>query len=266
MGSDLVKSGLSKAPHRSLWKASGLTNQEMDRPFIGVVNMFNEIVPGHVGLKDITEAAKRGVLMAGGTPLEFPGIAVCDGIAMNHEGMKYSLASRELITDSIETMTIAHGLDGLVIIPNCDKTVPAALMAAARINVPTIIVSGGPMLAGRHRNTNVDLITVFEAVGAVTANKMDNDELEILENNACPTCGSCAGMFTANSMNCMTEALGMALPGNGTVPAVYSQRIRLAKYSGMKVMELIREGVTPSHILTEDAFYNALFISAFNRF
>ncbi len=258
MGSDLVKSGLSKAPHRSLWKASGLTNQEIERPFIGVVNMFNEIVPGHVGLREITEAAKRGVLMAGGTPLEFPGIAVCDGIAMNHEGMKYSLASRELITDSIETMTIAHGLDGLVIIPNCDKTVPAALMAAARINVPTIIVSGGPMLAGRHRNTNVDLITVFEAVGAVTANTMDYDELETLENNACPTCGSCAGMFTANSMNCMTEALGLALPGNGTIPAVYSERKRLAKLSGMRIMDLVRENIRPRDILTKEAFYNAL--------
>jgi dihydroxy-acid dehydratase len=258
MGSDLVKSGLSKAPHRSLWKASGLTNQEIERPFIGVVNMFNEIVPGHVGLKEITEAAKRGVLMAGGTPLEFPGIAVCDGIAMNHEGMKYSLASRELITDSIETMTVAHGLDGLVIIPNCDKTVPAALMAAARINVPSIIVSGGPMLAGRHKNTNVDLITVFEAVGAVTANKMDYDELEILENNACPTCGSCAGMFTANSMNCMTEALGLALPGNGTIPAVYSERKRLAKLSGMRIMDLVRQDIKPRDILTKEAFNNAL--------
>ncbi|MDP3386625.1 MAG: dihydroxy-acid dehydratase [Eubacteriales bacterium] len=258
MGSDLVKSGLSKAPHRSLWKASGLTDQEIERPFIGVVNMFNEIVPGHVGLKEITEAAKRGVLMAGGTPLEFPGIAVCDGIAMNHEGMKYSLASRELITDSIETMTVAHGLDGLVIIPNCDKTVPAALMAAARINVPAIIVSGGPMLAGRHKNANVDLITVFEAVGAVTANKMDYDELEILENNACPTCGSCAGMFTANSMNCMTEALGLALPGNGTIPAVYSERKRLAKLSGMRIMDLVRENLRPRDILTKEAFQNAL--------
>jgi dihydroxy-acid dehydratase len=258
MGSDLVKSGLSKAPHRSLWKASGLTNQEIERPFIGVVNMFNEIVPGHVGLKEITEAAKRGVLMAGGTPLEFPGIAVCDGIAMNHEGMKYSLASRELITDSIETMTVAHGLDGLVIIPNCDKTVPAALMAAARINVPSIIVSGGPMLAGRHKNTNVDLITVFEAVGAVTANKMDYDELETLENNACPTCGSCAGMFTANSMNCMTEALGLALPGNGTIPAVYSERKRLAKLSGMRIMDLVRQDIRPRDILTKEAFNNAL--------
>lgn len=258
MGSDLVKSGLSKAPHRSLWKASGLTKEEIERPFIGVVNMFNEIVPGHVNLKEITEAVKRGVLMAGGTPLEFPGIAVCDGIAMNHEGMKYSLASRELITDSIETMTVAHGLDGLVIIPNCDKTVPAALMAAARINVPAIIVSGGPMLAGRHENTNVDLITVFEAVGAVTANTMDNDELEILENHACPTCGSCAGMFTANSMNCMAEALGMALPGNGTIPAVYSERKRLAKLSGMRIMDLVRENIRPRDILTKEAFNNAL--------
>ncbi|HBH12328.1 MAG: Dihydroxy-acid dehydratase [Clostridiales bacterium 38_11] len=258
MGSDLVKSGLSKAPHRSLWKASGLTNEEIERPFIGVVNMFNEIVPGHVNLKEITEAVKRGVLMAGGTPLEFPGIAVCDGIAMNHEGMKYSLASRELITDSIETMTVAHGLDGLVIIPNCDKTVPAALMAAARINIPAIIVSGGPMLAGRHENTNVDLITVFEAIGAVTANTMDNDELETLENHACPTCGSCAGMFTANSMNCMTEALGMALPGNGTIPAVYSERKRLAKLSGMRIMDLVRENIRPRDILTKEAFNNAL--------
>ncbi len=258
MGSNLVKEGLAKAPHRSLLKASGLTNQEIEKPFIGVVNMFNEIVPGHVGLKDIAEAVKRGVLMAGGTPLEFPGIGVCDGIAMNHEGMKYSLASRELITDSIETMTIAHGLDGLVIIPNCDKTVPAALMAAARINVPTIIASGGPMLSGRFKGTDVDLITVFEAVGAVTAEKMTYDELEMLENQACPTCGSCSGMFTANSMNCMTEALGLALPGNGTIPAVYSERKRLAKLSGMMIMELVRKNIRPRDILTKEAFYNAL--------
>lgn len=258
MGSNLVKQGLAKAPHRSLLKASGLTDEEINRPFIGVVNMFNEIVPGHVGLREIAEAAKKGVLMAGGTPLEFPGIAVCDGIAMNHEGMKYSLASRELICDSIETMTIAHGLDGLVIVPNCDKTVPAALMAAARINIPTIIVSGGPMLAGRNGNKAIDLITVFEGVGAVTADKMDMDEMNHIENFACPTCGSCSGMFTANSMNCMTEALGMALPGNGTVPAVYSERKRLAKLSGMKIMELVEKDIKPRDIMTKEAFMNSL--------
>jgi dihydroxy-acid dehydratase len=258
MGSDLVKLGLAKAPHRSLLKASGLTDEEINRPFIGVVNMFNEIVPGHVGLRDITEAAKRGVAMAGGTPLEFPGIAVCDGIAMNHEGMKYSLASRELICDSIETMAIAHGLDGLVIVPNCDKTVPAALMAAARINIPTIIVSGGPMLAGRKGNEAIDLITVFEGVGAVTADKMDMDEMNYIEDCACPTCGSCSGMFTANSMNCMTEALGMALPGNGTVPAVYSERKRLAKLTGMKIMELVEKDLKPRDIMTKEAFMNSL--------
>ena len=258
MGSDLVKQGLAKAPHRSLLKASGLTDEELSKPFIGVVNMFNEIVPGHVGLRDVAEAAKRGVLMAGGTPLEFPGIAVCDGIAMNHEGMKYSLASRELICDSIETMTIAHGLDGLVIVPNCDKTVPAALMAAARINIPTIIVSGGPMLAGKKGNKEIDLITVFEGVGAVTADKMDMDEMNYIEDFACPTCGSCSGMFTANSMNCMTEALGMALPGNGTVPAVYSERKRLAKLSGMKVMELVEKDIKPRDIMTKEAFMNSL--------
>lgn len=258
MGSESVKIGLSKAPHRSLLKASGLTDQEISKPFIGVVNMFNEIVPGHVGLNEIAEAVKRGVLIAGGTPLEFPGIAVCDGIAMNHEGMKYSLASRELITDSIETMAMAHGLDGLVIIPNCDKTVPAALMAAARINIPSIIVSGGPMLAGRHKGSNIDLVTVFEGVGAVTSNTMEMDELEFIENNACPTCGSCAGMFTANSMNCMTEALGLALPGNGTIPAVYSERKRLAKLTGMKIMDLVNENIRPRDIITEKAFQNAL--------
>ncbi len=258
MGSDLVKKGPSKAPHRSLMKASGLTDVEMNKPFVGVVNMFNEIVPGHVGLRDIAEAAKKGVLMAGGTPLEFPGIAVCDGIAMNHEGMRYSLASRELIVDSIETMTLAHGLDGLVIVPNCDKTVPAALMAAARLNIPTIIISGGPMLAGKKDNQGIDLITVFEGVGALSAGKMDMDELCYLENNACPTCGSCAGMFTANSMNCMTEALGLALPGNGTIPAVYSSRKRLAKLSGMAIMDLIKQDIKPRDILTKEAFHNAL--------
>jgi len=258
MGSKLVKEGLTKAPHRSLFKASGLTDEEIERPLIGVVNSFNEIVPGHVGLNDITEAAKKGVLMAGGTPLEFPAIAVCDGIAMNHEGMKYSLASRELIADSIETMALAHGLDGLVIIPNCDKNVPGSMMAAARLNIPAIIVSGGPMLSGRYNNKHVDLISVFEGVGSVTNKKMSRKELEELENSACPTCGSCSGMFTANSMNCMSEALGIALPGNGTIPAVFSERKRLAKKSGMKIMELVEKDIKPRDILTEEAFKNAL--------
>ena len=258
MGSKLVKEGLTKAPHRSLFKASGLTDEEIERPLIGVVNSFNEIVPGHVGLNDITEAVKKGVLMAGGTPLEFPAIAVCDGIAMNHEGMKYSLASRELIADSIETMALAHGLDGLVIIPNCDKNVPGSMMAAARLNIPAIIVSGGPMLSGRYNDKHVDLISVFEGIGSVTNNKMTRKELGELENSACPTCGSCSGMFTANSMNCMSEALGIALPGNGTIPAVFSERKRLAKKSGMKIMELVEKDIKPRDILTEEAFKNAL--------
>lgn len=258
MNSNKVKSGFEKAPHRSLLKALGLTNEEIERPLIGVVNSFNEIVPGHKHLREIAEAVKKGVIMEGGTPLEFPSISVCDGIAMNHEGMKYSLVSRELIADSIEVMTMAHGLDALVMIPNCDKSVPGMLMAAARLDIPTIIVSGGPMLAGRVNGNKVDLSTVFEAVGAVSAGRMTEEELYDLEDKACPGCGSCSGMFTANSMNCMTEALGLALPGNGTIPAVYADRIRLAKYSGMAVMNLLRENITPSQILTEDAFNNAL--------
>ncbi len=258
MNSEKMKSGVEKAPHRSLLKALGLTNEEIKKPLIGVVNSFNEIVPGHKHLREIAEAVKKGVLMEGGNPLEFPSIAVCDGIAMNHEGMKYSLVSREIIADSIEVMTKAHGLDGLVLIPNCDKSVPGMMMAAARIDIPTIIVSGGPMLAGKVGGAKVDLSTVFEAVGSVTAGTMTEEELDELENNACPSCGSCSGMFTANSMNCMTEALGLALPGNGTIPAVYADRIRIAKYSGMKIMELVRDNVTPSQILTEEAFQNAL--------
>ena len=258
MNSDRVKMGIEKAPHRSLLKALGLTNEELERPLIGVVNSFNEIVPGHKHLREIAEAVKKGVIMEGGTPLEFPSISVCDGIAMNHEGMKYSLVSREIIADSIEVMTMAHGLDGLVMIPNCDKSVPGMMMAAARLDIPTIVVSGGPMLAGKVGGNKVDLSTVFEAVGAVSAGKMSKEELYELEDKACPGCGSCSGMFTANSMNCMTEALGLALPGNGTTPAVYADRIRLAKYSGMAVMNLIREGITPSQILTEAAFSNAL--------
>lgn len=260
MRSDSVKTGVEKAPHRSLMKALGLIDEEMERPLIGIVNSFNEIVPGHKHLREIAEAVKKGVIMAGGTPLEFPAIAVCDGIAMNHEGMKYSLVSREIIADSTEIMTMAHGLDGLVMIPNCDKVVPGMLMAAARIDIPTLIVSGGPMLAGRVNGSHVDLSTVFEAVGSVTAGTMSECELTELENKACPSCGSCSGMFTANSMNCMTEALGMALPGNGTIPAVYSERIRIAKYSGMKIMELVRENITPSQILTAEAFNNALVV------
>ena len=260
MNSNRMKEGPEKAPHRSLMKALGLTNEEIRQPLIGVVNSFNEIVPGHKHLREIAEAVKSGVLMKGGTPLEFPAIAVCDGLAMNHEGMKYSLPSRELITDSIEVMARAHALDGLVLIPNCDKVVPAVLMAAARINIPSIIVSGGPMLKGRANGKNVDLSSVFEAVGAFNAGKIREEELLELEDKACPGCGSCAGMFTANSMNCMTEVLGMALPGNGTVPAVYAERIRLAKYSGMKIMELVEENILPRHILTEKAFENAIVV------
>jgi len=258
--SSAVKQGVEKAPHRSLLKALGLTDAEIARPFIGVVNSFNEIVPGHIHLRTVADAVKRGVISEGGTPLEFPVIAVCDGIAMNHEGMKYSLASRELIADSIEIMAKAHGLDGLVLIPNCDKTVPAMMMAAARLNIPAIVVSGGPMLAGRHRGKAVSLSQVFEAVGSVRAGKMDETELAELENSACPGCGSCSGMFTANSMNCMTEALGLALPGNGTIPAVYAERLRLAVETGRKVMELVRNDVCPRDILTPDAFENALSI------
>ncbi|MBU3191703.1 dihydroxy-acid dehydratase [Clostridium bowmanii] len=258
MKSKMIKEGISKAPHRSLLKALGLSDIEIERPFIGVVNSFNEIVPGHIGLREIAEAVKKGVLIGGGTPLEFPTIAVCDGLAMNHEGMKYSLVSRELIADSIEVMTKAHGLDGLVLIPSCDKVVPAMLMAAARLNIPAIIVSGGPMLAGKMRGKKIDLITVFEGVGAVCSGKMTQEELAELENKACPTCGSCSGMFTANSMNCMTEVLGMALPGNGTIPAIYSERKRLAKATGIKIMELVNENILPQQILSESAFENAL--------
>jgi len=257
MKSNEMKSGFEKSPHRSLLKASGLTDEEINQPLIGVVNFFNEIVPGHVHLNDITDAVKRGVLMKGGTPLEFPAIAVCDGIAMNHEGMKYSLVSRELIADSIEIMAKAHGLDGLVMVPNCDKTVPGALMAAARLDLPTVIVSGGPMLSS---HKNYDLTTVFEGVGQLKANRISEDDLKVLENESCPTCGSCAGMFTANSMNCMTEVIGMGLEGNGTIPAVYSERKLLAKRAGMKVMHLVQEDIRPSDIMTKEGFQNALVV------
>ncbi|SHH17386.1 dihydroxy-acid dehydratase [Tepidibacter thalassicus] len=258
MNSEHVKFGITKAPHRSLLKATGLTDEEINRPLVGVVNSFNEIVPGHVELRQITDAVKRGVLMEGGTPLEFPSIAVCDGIAMNHEGMKYSLVSREIIADSIEIMAKAHGLDALVLIPSCDKVVPGMLMAAARINIPSIIVSGGPMLAGRLNGKKVDLTTVFEGVGKVCSKSMTDEELKRLEESACPTCGSCSGMFTANSMNCMTEALGMALEGNATIPAVYSERKRLAKKTGMQIMKLLKENILPRDILTKESFENAL--------
>ena len=258
MRSDKMKKGLEKAPHRSLFKAMGYTDEEINRPLIGVVNSKNEIIPGHIHLDIIADAVKAGIRMAGGTPSEFSTIGVCDGIAMNHEGMKYSLASRELIADSVEVMAMAHPFDGLVLIPNCDKIIPGMLMAALRLNIPSIVVSGGPMLAGRVDNREVDLINVFEAVGGVKAGKITEDELKELEDNACPGCGSCAGMFTANSMNCLSEALGLGLPGNGTIPAVNAARVRLAKKAGMKVMELVAKDIKPRDIATPAAFRNAM--------
>ncbi|MEW6696266.1 MAG: dihydroxy-acid dehydratase [Bacillota bacterium] len=258
MRSDAMKKGLERAPHRSLFKALGLVDEELSRPMIGVVNSFNEIVPGHIHLNDIAEAVKAGVRMAGGTPLEFPAIAVCDGIAMGHPGMRYSLASREIIADSIEIMAQAHPFDGLVLIPNCDKVVPGMLMAAARLNIPAIFVSGGPMMAGRFQDQDVSVTQIFEAVGAVQAGRMTQDELTELEENACPGCGSCSGMFTANSMNCLTEALGMGLPGNGTVPAVSAARRRLAKAAGMRAVALVKEDLKPRDILTAENFRNGL--------
>ena len=256
--SQRLTAGVERAPHRSLLKALGLTDREMAQPFIGVVSAFSELVPGHAHLRQVADAVKSGVRLAGGTPFEFPVIGVCDGLAMNHEGMRYSLASRELIADSIETMAMAHALDGLVLVPNCDKIVPAMLMAAARLDLPAIVISGGPMLAGRVGDKVVDLSAVFEAVGSVKAGKFSEAELKQYEEEACPTCGSCSGMYTANSMNCMTEALGMALPGNGTVPAVYSKRMRLAKETGYRAVELVKEELKPSDILTPQVFHNAL--------
>lgn len=258
MRSDVIKKGPERAPHRSLLKALGMVDRELERPLIGVVNSFNEVVPGHVHLRDITEAVKSGVRMAGGTPMEFPTIAVCDGIAMGHTGMKYSLASREIIADSIEVMAVAHPFDGLVLVTACDKVVPGMLMAAARLDIPAVIVSGGPMLAGNFKGRKMSLSNIFEAVGAVNAGTMTEEELAEMEASICPGCGSCAGMFTANSMNCLTEALGMALPGNGTVPAVSAARRRLAKEAGYQVLELVREGIKPSDILSPEAFENAL--------
>lgn len=258
MRSDAMKKGLEKAPHRSLFKALGMTEQELERPIIGVVNSFNEIVPGHMHLREITEAVKAGIRMNGGTPMEFPAIAVCDGIAMNHEGMKYSLASREIIADSVEVMSMAHPFDGLVLVTSCDKVVPGMLMAAARLDIPALIVSGGPMQSGRYQGRDMSLSNIFEAVGAVRAGKMTEAELAEVEEAVCPGCGSCAGMFTANSMNCLTEALGMALPGNGSLPAVSAARRRLAKLSGMRVVDLVRENLCPSNIMTAKAFANGL--------
>lgn len=258
MKSDNVTKGIQQAPHRSLFNALGLTKEEMERPLVGIVSSYNEIVPGHMNIDKIVEAVKLGVSMAGGTPRVFPAIAVCDGIAMGHIGMKYSLVTRDLIADSTECMAIAHQFDALVMIPNCDKNVPGLLMAAARINVPTIFVSGGPMLAGRVNGEKRSLSSMFEAVGAHAAGKMTEEEVLDFENNVCPTCGSCSGMYTANSMNCLTEVLGMGLKGNGTIPAVYSERIRLAKMAGMKVMELLENNICPKDIMTEKAFMNAL--------
>ncbi|MBQ3392045.1 MAG: dihydroxy-acid dehydratase [Lachnospiraceae bacterium] len=258
MKSDSVKTGVSQAPHRSLFNALGYTEEERRRPMIGIVCSYNEIVPGHMNLDKIAEAVKMGVAMAGGMPVMFPAIAVCDGIAMGHIGMKYSLVTRDLIADSTECMAKAHGFDGLVMIPNCDKNVPGLLMAAARVNVPTIFVSGGPMLAGHIDGRKRSLSSMFEAVGAVAAGKMTMEKLAEYEEKVCPTCGSCSGMYTANSMNCLTEAIGMALPGNGTIPAVYSARIRLAKHAGMKIMELVEKNIRPRDIMTREAFMNAL--------
>ncbi|MCI5596064.1 MAG: dihydroxy-acid dehydratase, partial [Lachnospiraceae bacterium] len=256
--SDQVTKGDQQAPHRSLFNALGFTEEEMNRPLIGIVSSYNEIVPGHMNLDKIVEAVKMGVAMAGGTPIVFPAIAVCDGIAMGHQGMKYSLVTRELIADSTECMATAHALDGLVMVPNCDKNVPGLLMAAARINIPTVFVSGGPMLAGRIHGCKTSLSSMFEAVGAHAAGKISDEELKEYEEKTCPTCGSCSGMYTANSMNCLTEALGMGLRGNGTIPAVYSERIRLAKHAGMKVMELLEKDIKPRDIMTEKAFLNAM--------
>ena len=260
MRSDSVKCGVQQAPHRSLFNALGYTDEERKRPMIGIVSSYNEIVPGHMNLDKIVDAVKMGVAMAGGMPVVFPAIAVCDGIAMGHVGMKYSLVTRDLIADSTECRAMAHGFDGLVCVPNCDKNVPGLLMAAARLNIPTIFVSGGPMLAGQVKGQKRSLSSIFEAVGAQAAGKITMEELTEYEEKACPTCGSCSGMYTANSMNCLTEAIGMGLPGNGTIPAVYSERIRLAKMAGMQIMELVKKDIKPRDIMTEKAFMNALTI------
>jgi len=258
MKSDLIKKTMGRAPHRSLLYSLGLTTEEMDRPFIAVVNSFNEIVPGHIHLKSVTDAVKAGIRQAGGVPFEFPSIAVCDGISMNHEGMRYSLVSRDQIADSCEIMLKAHSFDAVVFIPNCDKVVPGMLMAAARVNIPSIFISGGAMLPGQHNGNRIGLSDVFEAVGKNADSKMSDDELYSIEKSACPTCGSCSGMYTANTMNCLTEALGMGLPGNGTVPAVYSERLRIAKRAGIEILNLLEKGIKARDIMNKDAFINAL--------
>ena len=258
MKSDAVKCGMQQAPHRSLFHALGFTEEEMKKPLVGIVSSYNEIVPGHMNIDKIVNAVKMGVAMAGGVPVVFPAIAVCDGIAMGHVGMKYSLVTRDLIADSTECMALAHQFDALVMVPNCDKNVPGLLMAAARINVPTVFVSGGPMLAGHVKGKKTSLSSMFEAVGAYSAGKMSEEDVRDFEQHACPTCGSCSGMYTANSMNCLTEVLGMGLKGNGTIPAVYSERLALAKHAGMKVMEMLEKNIRPRDIMTEEAFYNAL--------
>ena len=258
MKSDSVKKGMQQAPHRSLFNALGMTEEEMERPLIGIVSSYSEIVPGHMNLDKIVDAVKMGVAMAGGTPVMVPAIAVCDGIAMGHIGMKYSLVTRDLVADSTECLARAHAFDALVMVPNCDKNVPGLLMAAARINIPTVFVSGGPMLAGRVQGHKTSLSSMFEAVGAYTAGKMTEEDVKEYEQKACPTCGSCSGMYTANSMNCLTEVLGMGLKGNGTIPAVYSERLKLAKHAGMAVMELLKNNICPRDIMSEKAFRNAL--------
>ena len=258
MRSDAVTKGMQQAPHRSLFNALGMTEEELKKPLIGIVSSYNEIVPGHMNIDKIADAVKLGVAMAGGTPVMFPAIAVCDGIAMGHTGMKYSLVTRDLIADSTECMALAHQFDALVMIPNCDKNVPGLLMAAARLNIPTVFVSGGPMLAGHVKGCKTSLSSMFEAVGSYAAGKMTEEDVKDFEEHACPTCGSCSGMYTANSMNCLTEALGMGLKGNGTIPAVYSDRIKLAKHAGMQVMEMLKNNIRPRDIMTEKAFRNAL--------
>ena len=258
MKSDAVKKGIATAPQRSLFNALGLTEEELEKPLVGIVSSYNEIVPGHMNIDKIVQAVKMGVAMAGGTPIVFPAIAVCDGIAMGHTGMKYSLVTRDLIADSTECMALAHAFDALVMVPNCDKNVPGLLMAAARVNVPTVFVSGGPMLAGHVQGHKTSLSSMFEAVGAHAAGNLSEEGVQEYVNKACPTCGSCSGMYTANSMNCLTEVLGMGLPGNGTIPAVYSERLKLAKHAGMKVMEMYEKNIRPRDIMTKDAILNAL--------
>ncbi|MGN0301276.1 MAG: dihydroxy-acid dehydratase, partial [Anaerotardibacter sp.] len=259
MRSDSIKKGLARAPHRSLLKADGLTDEELERPLVAVVSSQNEIIPGHIHLQQIADAVKAGVRLAGGTPIQMTTIGVCDGIAMNHEGMKYSLTSREVIADSVECAVNGHAFDAMVLIPSCDKIVPGMLLAACRLNIPTVLVSGGPMLAGRDKRGNqTDLNTLFDAVGQVTAGTMTEEECKWFEDTACPTCGSCSGMFTANSICCLAEGIGIALPGNGTIPAVYSERIRLAKHAGMKVMELLEKDIKALDIINKASLYNGM--------